>query len=66
MSGLPQRRWIRLMGAAGCDVHHVLRCYRDNPRTEVVAFTAAQLPQRDDAVQPGASDCRLCCAYWMQ
>ncbi len=32
------------MGAAGRDFHNFNCCYRDNPRYEVVAFTAAQIP----------------------
>ena len=32
------------MGAAGRDFHNFLCCYRDDPHTEVVAFTAAQIP----------------------
>jgi predicted GTPase len=32
------------MGAAGRDFHNFLCCYRDDPQTEVVAFTAAQIP----------------------
>src|SRR6266511_2881525 len=44
MSDLPQRRRVMIMGAAGCDFHHFLCCYRDDPQTEAVAFTAAQIP----------------------
>jgi predicted GTPase len=44
MSDLPQRRRVLIMGAAGRDFHNFLRCYRDNPQTEVVAFTATQIP----------------------
>lgn len=40
----PQRRRVVVMGAAGRDFHNFLCCYRDDPTTEVVAFTAAQIP----------------------
>jgi len=33
-----------IMGAAGRDFHNFLCCYRDDPQTEVVAFTATQIP----------------------
>ena len=38
------RRRVLIMGAAGRDFHNFLCCYRDDPQTEVVAFTAAQIP----------------------
>ena len=41
--GAPRRR-VLIMGAAGRDFHNFLCCYRDDPQTEVVAFTAAQIP----------------------
>ena len=44
MSDLAQRRRVLIMGAAGRDFHNFLCCYRDDPQTEVVAFTAAQIP----------------------
>jgi predicted GTPase len=44
MSDLAQRRRVLIMGAAGRDFHNFLCCYRDDPHTEVVAFTAAQIP----------------------
>ncbi len=31
---------VVIMGAAGRDFHNFNLCYRDNPRYEVVAFTA--------------------------
>src|SRR5947208_1262929 len=42
MSDLAQRRRVLSMGAAGRDFHNFLWCYRDDPQTEVVAFTATQ------------------------
>ena len=44
MSDLAQRRRVLIMGAAGRDFHNFLCCYRDDPQTEVVAFTATQIP----------------------
>ena len=44
ISDFPQRRRVLIMGAAGRDFHNFLCCYRDNPQTEVVAFTATQIP----------------------
>ena len=41
--GAPRRR-VLIMGAAGRDFHNFLCRYRDDPQTEVVAFTAAQIP----------------------
>jgi predicted GTPase len=44
MSDCASRRRVMIMGAAGRDFHNVLCCYRDDPQTEVVAFTATQIP----------------------
>ncbi len=38
------RKRILIMGAAGRDFHNFNVAYRDDPRCEVVAFTAAQIP----------------------
>ena len=38
------RTRILIMGAAGRDFHNFNAVYRDDPRCEVVAFTAAQIP----------------------
>jgi predicted GTPase len=38
---------VVIMGAAGRDFHNFNLCYRDNPRCQVVAFTAAQIPDID-------------------
>jgi predicted GTPase len=37
-------RRLVIMGAGGRDFHNFNTVYRDDPRTEVVAFTAAQIP----------------------
>jgi predicted GTPase len=39
-----KRRNIIVIGAAGRDFHNFNMCYRDNPAFNVVAFTAAQIP----------------------
>ena len=38
---------VVIMGAAGRDFHDFNLCYRDNPRYQVVAFTATQIPDID-------------------
>jgi predicted GTPase len=38
-----RRRRVVIMGAAGRDFHNFNMLYRDDPTTEVVAFTAAQI-----------------------
>ncbi|MDW7772218.1 MAG: cyclic 2,3-diphosphoglycerate synthase [Desulfobulbaceae bacterium] len=35
---------VIIMGAAGRDFHNFLTCFRNNPRYEVIGFTAAQIP----------------------
>src|SRR5581483_4607255 len=40
----PIRRRVLILGAAGRDFHNFNLVYRDNPAYEVVAFTAAQIP----------------------
>jgi len=42
------------MGAAGRDFHNFNTVYRNNPAYEVVAFTAAQIPDIDDKKYPAA------------
>jgi len=42
------------MGAAGRDFHNFNVRYRDDPRSEVVAFTAAQIPGIEGRVYPPA------------
>jgi predicted GTPase len=44
MSDLSPRHRVIILGAAGRDFHNFLCCYRDDPQTEVVAFTATQIP----------------------
>jgi len=38
------KKRVIIIGAAGRDFHNFNVCYRDNPDYEVVAFTAAQIP----------------------
>ena len=46
------KRRILIMGAAGRDFHNFNTVYRDDPSTEVVAFTATQIPFIDDRKYP--------------
>jgi predicted GTPase len=41
--GSGQRRKILILGAAGRDFHNFNVAYRDDPASEVVAFTATQI-----------------------
>ena len=43
---------VLIMGAAGRDFHNFNVAYRDDPGTEVVAFTATQIPYIDDRTYP--------------
>ena len=43
-----------VLGAAGRDFHDAQRFFRDEPRFEIVAFTAAQIPSIDARSFPGA------------
>ncbi|MAB77869.1 MAG: GTPase [Planctomycetes bacterium] len=43
---------VLIMGAAGKDFHVFNTCYRENPHTRVVAFTATQIPHIDDRRYP--------------
>lgn len=45
MTKLQQRTRIVIMGAAGRDFHNFNMVYRDDPNSEVVAFTATQIPE---------------------
>ena len=45
-------RNVIIMGAAGRDFHVFNCCYRDDPDTVVVAFTAAQIPHIEDRRYP--------------
>ncbi|HWC13541.1 MAG TPA: cyclic 2,3-diphosphoglycerate synthase [Actinomycetota bacterium] len=46
------RRRVVIVGAAGRDFHNFNVHYRADPRYEVVAFTATQIPGIDDRVYP--------------
>jgi len=48
-----QRR-VLIMGAAGRDFHNFNVTYREDPRVEVVAFTATQIPFIDDRMYPAS------------
>ena len=45
-------RRVLIMGAGGRDFHVFNTCYREDPDTVVVAFTAAQIPNIDDRRYP--------------
>lgn len=45
---------VLIMGAAGRDFHNFNVFYRNNPKYEVVAFTATQIPYIDDRKYPAA------------
>ncbi len=44
---------VIIIGAAGRDFHNFNTCYRDNENFNVVAFTAAQIPDIDGRKYPG-------------
>lgn len=44
MTGNPQPCRVLILGAAGRDFHNFQCCYRNDPGSEVVAFTATQIP----------------------
>jgi predicted GTPase len=46
------RRKVVIMGAAGRDFHNFNTLFRDNPDCEVVAFTAAQIPDIEGRTYP--------------
>src|SRR5437870_924112 len=48
------RKRVLIMGAAGRDFHNFNVVYRDDPETEVVAFTATQIPFINDRKYPAA------------
>jgi predicted GTPase len=48
---MPKRR-VLIMGAAGRDFHNFNVVYRDDPDSEVVAFTATQIPYIDERSYP--------------
>lgn len=45
---------VLIMGAAGKDFHVFNTCYRNKPAYQVVAFTAAQIPNIDDRLYPAS------------
>jgi ornithine carbamoyltransferase len=47
-------RKVIIMGAGGRDFHDFNVVYRDDPQTDVVAFTAAQIPGIDDRTYPAS------------
>lgn len=47
-----KKKNILIIGAAGRDFHNFNTCYRDNDLYNVVAFTAAQIPDIDDRKYP--------------
>ena len=49
---MPDRKRIVICGAAGRDFHNFNVVYRDDPGTEVVAFTATQIPGIDERTYP--------------
>lgn len=48
-----QRR-VLIMGAAGRDFHNFNVTYREDPRVNVVAFAATQIPFIDDRTYPSS------------
>jgi predicted GTPase len=50
---------VIIMGAAGRDFHNFNTIYRNNPRYEVVAFTATQIPHISDRTYPAELSGRL-------
>jgi predicted GTPase len=46
------KRRVLIMGAAGRDFHNFNTVFRNDPGTEVVAFTATQIPYIDDRRYP--------------
>ena len=48
-------RKVIIMGAGGRDFHDFNVVFRDDPETQVVAFTAAQIPGIDDRTLPAVA-----------
>ncbi len=48
------KKRIVIMGAAGRDFHNFNTVYRDDPQTEVMAFTAAQIPNISERIYPAS------------
>lgn len=51
-TAVPGRVRTIILGAAGRDFHNFNMVYRDDPATEIVAFTAQQIPHIDDRRYP--------------
>lgn len=49
---MPDRRCVLILGAAGRDFHVFNTVYRDDPGSEVVGFTATQIPEISDRRYP--------------
>lgn len=49
---MSERTRVLILGAAGRDFHNFNVIYRDDPRIEVVGFTAQQIPHIDDRIYP--------------
>lgn len=47
-----EKKKVIIIGAAGRDFHNFNTCYRDNENFQVVAFTAAQIPDIDNREYP--------------
>ena len=54
MSKTPRPIRVVIMGAAGRDFHNFNMVYRDDPDTEVIAFTATQIPEISDRLYPAS------------
>ncbi len=49
---MSERTRVLILGAAGRDFHNFNVVYRNDPRFEVVGFTAQQIPHIDDRRYP--------------
>ncbi|MBK8977301.1 MAG: GTPase [Planctomycetes bacterium] len=49
---MAERERVLIVGAGGRDFHVFNTCFRNDPETEVVAFTAAQIPHIDQRTYP--------------
>lgn len=56
---MSDRRRVVILGAAGRDFYNFNTVFRDDPRSEVVAFTATQIPKIDGRRYPSALAGRL-------
>jgi predicted GTPase len=54
MGGKQYRKRIVIMGAGGRDFHNFNLLFRDDPNSEVIAFTAAQIPFQEGRRYPAA------------